>query len=291
MLRNLTFLVIVAAAMVMVFPGALLAQQAINSVKVTQAPAIDGKAGDKAWSSAAQYIIKDIRLAEDIKLKTVHTGDSIYFMVSFPDSAEDRLHKPWVWNKDLEAYQIGPQREDTFAFKWSMSGNNVDLSNFSDDDYKADVWYWKANRTDPAGFSDDKSHFLGSEEAKKSKHLSSKTGKSRYLVRKGDSGAAAQKKVLLTDYQGDVKEQYMSQQPDGSHADIKARGVWQDGTWTIEFARKLDTGNPDDIKFETGGKYLFGVSITGLYGEKIDKAKAHPYGQGRISEPLFLTFN
>lgn len=51
----------------------------------------------------------------------------------------------------------------------------------------------------------------------------------------------------------------------GSRDDIKGKGVWQDGRWTVEFARKLDTGRDDDINFKaTRGSaryYVFDVAV------------------------------
>jgi hypothetical protein len=266
--------------------------QTLTAVKVTHAPAIDGSGNDAAWNSAKPITVMDKTAGAEVVLKAVYTGDMIYFYVQFPDSQEDRLHKPWVWDKSIEAYKLGPQREDSFTFKWNMEKKEVDLSNFSDDAYTADVWYWKAGRTDPAGYSDDKSHVLASTSGKKAKETNSKTGKKRYLMRIGDKGKSAQKKRILTDHKGDVEDQYVSRKPEGSRADVQAKGIWKDGLWTIEFGRKLDTGNDDDIQFTpaSGAKYLFGVSVFGLYGEKINKSKAHWYGQGRISDKLYLVF-
>ena len=36
--------------------------------------------------------------------------------------------------------------------------------------------------------------------------------------------------------------------PEGSAGDVKAKGTWESGLWTVEFCRKLDTGYPDDMK-------------------------------------------
>jgi hypothetical protein len=267
--------------------------QTINAVKVTQAPAIDGSGNDAAWKSAHTYTIYDERTKVDIILKAVYSADMVFFLVQYPDSNENILHKPWVWDKELEAYKIGTDREDTFIFKWNMEKKKVDLSNFSDDAYTADVWYWKANRTNPAGYADDKSQVLASTTpGKKAKEITSKTGKKRYLVRIGDKGKSAQKKTILAGYKGDIQNQYISRTPEGSRADVRAKGVWKDGTWTIEFGRKLNTGNADDVQFNPASKkkYLFGISIKSLYGEAIDNSKVNWYGQGRISEKLYLIF-
>jgi hypothetical protein len=51
----------------------------------------------------------------------------------------------------------------------------------------------------------------------------------------------------------------------GSRDDLKAKGIWQDGRWTVEFARKLNTGHNDDIRFKaTPGEtryYVFDVAV------------------------------
>jgi hypothetical protein len=271
--------------------GPALSSQVITT-KVTGAPTIDGSEKDDVWSAARTVTVKDVTTDSDVTLKSVYTEDMIFFLVSFPDSREDRFHKPWVWDKEFGAYKLGPQREDTFTFKWNMTDGVEDISNYSDKDYTTDVWYWKAGRTDPAGYSDDKMHVLAPNPGKKAKELISRSGKKRYLMRLGDAGKPAQKKRILTDYQGDVENQYESAVPDGSRADIKTRGVWKDGRWTVEFGRKLNTGHADDIQLDSasGKKYHFGISIHGLYGEAIDKTKPHLYGQGRISESLYLVF-
>jgi len=270
-------------------PAAFGAQD-LTVVRVGQPPKLDGSAGDAVWGEAKEIQVKDSRRGDMVTLKAVVSGEMVYFLVTFPDAEENRLHKPWVWDKDMSVYTLGPQREDGFTFKWNMEKRKVNLSNFSDDNYRADVWYWKAHRTDPAGYADDKHHLLSAEPGKKAKEVSSSTGKKRYLTRSGDEGEGAQKKRILTDYQGDVQEQYVSQKPTGSRADVLAKGVWREGAWTVEFGRKLKTGNDDDVQFDapSGSGYLFGISIFGLYGEGLDESKDHLYGQGRISEALNL---
>jgi hypothetical protein len=266
--------------------------QNLTVLKAAQAPTIDGSGDDAAWGAAKSITVSDARNKDTVTLKAVVSGDMVYFLVSYPDAEENNLHKPWVWDKEMSVYKLGPQREDGFTFKWNMEPAEVDLSNFSDDSYTADVWYWKAGRTNPAGYADDKSHVLADEPGKKAKTMKTASGKTKYLMRIGDAGTPAQKKRLLTDYQGDVQDQYESQKPEGSRADVIAKGVWKDGSWTVEFGRKLETGNSDDVRLAAspGSRYLFGVSIFGLYGEDVDDSKAHLYGQGRLSEKLYLVF-
>ena len=52
----------------------------------------------------------------------------------------------------------------------------------------------------------------------------------------------------------------------GPRADIKAKGVWKDGVWTIEIKRALVTvgekSDIQDVQFADAGKtYYFGLSI------------------------------
>jgi len=49
--------------------------------------------------------------------------------------------------------------------------------------------------------------------------------------------------------------------PTGSRADITIGAVWNNGTWRTEIARKLNTGNDDDIQFtDLLKEYLFNVA-------------------------------
>ena len=269
-----------------------LAENRLVVPQQSSAPTIDGVADEAVWANAAELSIVDSATGKTINLKTFRDDQRIYFLATYPDADESRLHKPWVWDKELELYDLGPQREDNFAFKWNLEDKPVDLSNFADNLYRADVWYWKANRTDPVGYADDKLHILQDQPGKKAKQLTSKGGQQRYLIRLGDVGDAAQKKRILVDYEGDIVDQYESTTPSGSRADVHAKGAWKGGAWTIEFSRLLDTGNDDDIQFDpsSGKSYQFGVSILGLYAEEIPPGQTPGYGKGRISDPIMLEF-
>ncbi len=47
----------------------------------------------------------------------------------------------------------------------------------------------------------------------------------------------------------------------GSKDDILTKGISANGTWTVEFARRLNTGNPDDIKLVPGQAATFVVVV------------------------------
>ncbi len=264
----------------------------IPSVKVAKAPVLDGSAQDPAWLGVKPLVIVDQASGKKILLRSVYTADQVFFLVQFPDAAQNFLHKPWVWNAADKKYEMGAHREDTFVFKWNMMDKEVDLSSFSDDNYRSDVWYWKANRTNPAGFADDKTQVLADSPGKKSKEKISATGKKRYLSRLSDAGKPPYKTYNPAAYEGDLVDAFPEGTPQGSRADVHAKGVWSGGLWSVEFARNLNTGHDDDVQFDpaVGKSYLFGISIFSLYGNPPDTSTPNLYGLGRISEPLWLKF-
>jgi hypothetical protein len=173
-----------------------------------------------------------------------------------------------------------------------MMDRDVDLSNFSDDSYTADVWYWKANRTNPAGYADDKRQILSDKPGKKSAEVISTSGKKRYLQRKSDKGSPPYKELKPEELTEKRLNRYLPKEPEGSRGDVLAKGVWKNGAWNIEFARKFKTGNDDDVQFDpaSGKSYKFGVSIYSLYGRTAETDGKNFYGLGRISDPIYLKF-
>lgn len=265
----------------------------IPSLKVENPPAVDGSADDVVWLSVKPVVVVDSASGKNILLRSVYTTDQIFFLVQFPDAVQNFLHKPWVWNATEKKYEAGPHREDTFVFKWNMMDKDVNLSNFSDDNYRADVWYWKANRTNPAGFADDKTQVLADSPSKKSQEKISSTGRKRYLSRISDAGKPPYREYKPTVYEGALVDAFPAGIPEGSRADVHAKGVWAGGFQIVEFARALNTGYDDDVQFDPAGgeSYLFGVSIFSLYGEPLEASTPNLYGLGRISKPLRLQFH
>lgn len=267
------------------------ADQTIIAKKVDSAPVIDGTGNDPVWAQATEYTTFDEVAKINITLKAIYTDKEIFFLVSYPDKEASLTHKSWVWDKTTEMYKVGPDREDVIDIKWNMESNIVDLSLKSDDNYMSDDWFWKACRTNPAGYADDKYQRLSASEVPKSAKLVSKTGKTMYLIRDVDKGTTAYKDTLYEEYKGDKMPGFTYETPAGSCADIKAKGVWSDGKWTIEIGRALKTGNADDIQFDTSKSYLFGVSRYEISARPPDPTVDQPlYNSGDISEALTLTF-
>ena len=249
---------------------------------VDEAPVIDGVAGDAAWASAKRITTLDFSSRRTITLCSVHTSDMIFFLVTFPDVSPSTTHKSFAWDDRAGIYKPSNDREDMFVFKWSMQGLKTDLSLRGGRPHRADIWFWKACRTNPVGCADDKRQSYSSrKEGDNSKEIipSSGTGP-MYLLRSGDSGQSAYEEKIPFDYQGPFAPRFHNRRPTGSRADVSAGGCWREGLWTVEFARKLNTGHDDDVGFSVGGKYLFIVSCYEMSGDII-----HP----EWSQPLYRT--
>jgi hypothetical protein len=286
--RKICFALVFVVAFI---PNILSAEQILTAVKIDGSPIIDGAGDDSFWDQAQALITRDKVADIDLSIKCVYSSTDIYFLVSYPDPDESRSHKPWIWNKNKEIYVMGPHREDTFVLKWATVNETSDLSVQADVPYAADLWFWKACRTDPAGYADDKIQIIGTGWTKKSNKIITKSGKTMYLQRLADKGKPAYRSQIKLDYQGDDIPQYAKQTPSGSRADIRAKGVWRNGNWTIEFARSLNTGQPDDVQFDSTKKYFFGASRFEIAGRKPNPKLTQPlYGSGDVSEALYLVF-
>lgn len=261
------------------------------ATRTDQAPTIDGMITETMWADHDAIVVHDQHANIDITLKACYDADRIYLLATYPDTTEDRLHRALIWNNETESYYDGPTREDVLVLKWNMSTHNNDLSLNADRPYRADIWFWKASRTDHAGYADDKIQYYTTTRNKQSQQIISASGKVFYLRRNADTGESAYMPSLQTEYVGDCVTKYRQTQTSGSRADIRAKGQWENGVWTIEFSRLLNTGNLDDVQMDTSNNYLFGVSRFEIAGRDQEPESQQPlYGCGDTSELLSLTF-
>ena len=268
-----------------------MAQQNLISEKVKIPPVIDGVATDNVWEQCEKVVVRDVVENIDLELKSVHTNDNIFFLVRYPDATESRTHKSLTWSKERKAYTSGKDREDIFVFKWNMEPFPVDLSISADEPYRADIWHWKAFRTDPVGYADDKIHIYSREITKNSTLRISKNNRDFFLSRLSDHGKSAYISATYQQRVDDIVPKYINRVPMGSRADVRAKGVWSDGFWNIEFGRYLQTNHPDDVQFNTKLNYLFGLSRHEIAGKKPDPSLEQPnYETGEVGEIIMLTF-
>ena len=246
----------------------------LQVVKATSVPAIDG-IDEAAWAAAPELSVpvapipgnmaamnkqmqkgkyaknwtkSKSNATSTVKLKALYTDDMIYLQARWADDSKDDQHKPFKWegSKEDGEYLAGKEREDRLAFQFPIKGE-FSSNMLAEVESVVDVWQWKAARTNAAGLMHDKTHIRSMQPltGKFSTHYSA-AGKEIYVARPGDGGASPYKsnKVDPFEYQGDVVAKYLPVVPDvADAADVKAKGAWKDGVWTLEIARKLDTGN------------------------------------------------
>lgn len=148
-----------------------------------------------------------------------------------------------------------------------------------------DIWHWKSARSNPVFQVDDQYlNHQRNENKGWGRNSDEKTGGGYKNNVNEDKTAPAwmpaqadplakywvmdDNKVPFEDTfsAGDVVGGIVAKKAEGSRGDIQAKGVWEDGMWTLEIKRKLVTVHPksvsQDVQFDDFGKrYLFGVSV------------------------------
>lgn len=232
-------------------------------------PSLDGKANE--WSGVSGIMVKVVPAAQgdtkayqgevEVDLKAAVNGDMIYFLAQWPDSTKNDTHKTLTWDKEKDGYVEGKDREDRLALKFDMGGDFTACM-LSGEQYKADVWHWKAWRSQGAGLAQDKMHIFSSEKIPKAKMHPAQNGKEIWIARPADKGDELYTSQKPLDNVGDVIPRYVpNTNVTGSVADVKSAATWADGVWTLELSRKLDTGHDDDLKFEKGKQYNAGAAV------------------------------
>lgn len=250
------------------------------AVKVSRPPILDGAADDPAWRGArpVEVMVKGVMpktkgTATRAQLRAVYTDQDLYLLVTWDDATrDDAAHKPWVLNAGKSAYEEGPEREDMLGVAFEHTGRFTG-NMLAGVDAVWDVWHWKATRTNPQGFAMDRSHRYSSSlpEYKANKHKAD-DGADTWIARPEDRGDTVEiKQPAPKEYQGDRVPQYLPGTPTGSAADVRGKGAWRDGRWTVELGRKLATGHDDDTQFEPARRYKIAISTHDRTGA-MDKA-------------------
>ena len=214
-------------------------------------PKLDGVV-DGVWRNAKPLTVI-VREAvgghnpRSVELRALHTDDALYVLVRWPDKTNSDMRDPYVWNAAKGAYQRSPKPDDQFAIEFPLSGRfDVNMLALSRD-YVADVWHWKAGRGNPVGWVDDKRHIISREPTPGARKYSLGGHGDVYIARLMDKGTPSY--VLRSppqQFKGNMVDSYQSQQPGGSLADVRGKGVHDGKGWTLEMSRKFNTGNDDD---------------------------------------------
>lgn len=219
----------------------------LEAVPASAAVVVDGRADDTSWSGARELLMALTGAAgpSEVRLRAAVHEDVLYVLATWEDATEDRAHKPWTLTAEGKMAS-GPEREDVFAIAFPISGEfTADM--LAPVECVWDVWQWKSARTDPAGFAMDKSHVHSLTDPGGKRHAAAVgDGRTLYIRRPEDAGASATRSIAAPQPGSAPVAQYVAQTPSGSAADVRAKATWNAGRWTLELARALRTGHPDD---------------------------------------------
>jgi Ethylbenzene dehydrogenase len=316
----------------------LAANPVLISVKVASAPTIDGVASEGFWASAPALSFKTIEAAapgagnkseSTVVMKSVYTGDAVFFLVVWDDPTYSIDRQRWVfdgakWSKEdqtpLEKGGANTNYEDKVALMWGINsptfekegpwalyrdateaakagyqrpvktapkGETLDMWHFKlvrtgftmpgqvDDQYVNDTF--DATKAPEAGrFSDPGTggYYNNERDLKMADGTTVKIPK--YAMKNGDTNAFILTQEMID--KGDAVElsdanaikfakgahlpAIIGRVFTGSRGDITGKAEWKDGKYTLEFGRKLDTGDAEhDVEFKDLGKtYFFGVA-------------------------------
>lgn len=241
----------------------------LRAALVKVAPAIDGSPDDAAWKEAAELRLDaECRGGPNkgkktpVTLRAAVDDQNVYFLLRWRDPTEDKTHKSYVWNDERQAYESGKDREDNAALSFPIKGKFT-ANMLSGEDELWDVWHWKAFRTGPAGYAMDRTHMYSATKPDgKAKEFDAANGKKVWIARPEDKGDSVTKEhPAPKDKQASPPPHNEAVKPFGSAADIRTGHSYKDGWWTVEFARKLDTGYADDARFIADGTYAMGVAV------------------------------
>ncbi len=225
------------------------------------------------------------------------------FTYAAPSKAEvgENSYFANVINKTDTRHYIPDSRvagEDWWDVSWDAISESdaPKIAGLKDQGVFLDQWHWRASRVGPAGVSDDMwvlDYRNGDGGASAySTNFDSETNLPKEMFDPEVAGHAALRwedvkawnidldgayylapdtmKEFDPDYpwkEGDVLPRRYLRSPEGSRADITSRSSWDDGMWTVELRRAMDTGNADDKAFFANRVYniafAFYTSATG----------------------------
>jgi hypothetical protein len=229
------------------------AEQTLEARQVDHAIVLDGEIDDWANIAGITVPLSGTGGADRVELKAALRGERIYVLAVWEDPTENSLHKPYVWNEELQAYDKTETMEDRLAIAFALRGD-FSADKLDGSEFEADVWHWKASRSNPAGLAHDKHWKVSRTPFEGSRAFETPSGDIIHLARPSDAGDWLYKHVRFFLKQADVMPLYeVNLHPQGSIADVQAKGVWREGRWYLELSRALSTGREDDTVIPTSG--------------------------------------
>jgi hypothetical protein len=268
----------------------------LTSKKVGSAPE---DAGSAVWNQAeeAKMILTGAGKFEgkeiELRTKSVYTKDEILFRFEWPDKDKSMQKNAWRFsggkfnkikaNEDRLGLVFEINRIDKFATKGcavlchSESKNEKDwYYAASSEKEKADMWHWKSVRSNPVGYAEDGYvAFNATKEPEKGRKRDAGSGSKAKSNRTKDKSGPAYKDIAGFKDGDEIPGYMLNTGWKDSFADVKAKGVWQNGKWTVVMSRRLATGYDDDAQFNTRKRYPFSLAVFDNSGEH-DSYNAEP---------------
>ena len=292
---------------------------------------LDGLDNEAAWAAAEEVTVPlSFGNVKSAQLKALYTDKDVLISIRWADSSEDRLHHPWVWNEELGNYEAGPQVEDSLLVSFE-TGCEWFPSFLSGYDFDFDAWHWMAGRTDPLGQALDLSGQVKVVKLPGYIPYASRNSENEWNLRFTDRKDGILNKpwdeldrqymrwpptssVFYGDKLDGGRPRELSRQVPppadppsspaqllpqfepfelkGNAADVRAKGHWQDGFWTVEFRRKRITdggsGNAWDVPFDRLTQFSLHVFD---HTEQLDQSSESPrlFLQFLDEEPLLVS--
>jgi len=212
----------------------------------------------------------------------------------------------YLKKKDVRKY-LPSSRTDVNA-SWDKGKTPEEIAKVKAAGGFLDLMQWRGHRSNPVGMSDDfyvleyRNSDAGPNPFKS--NVNKKTHEPKYMfdakkfgknsvrledIRKMETTLIREKNAVKFDpkvawKEGDLIPKYLVSREDskGSAADNnRSKGVWKDGVWTVEWARKLGLTNPDDKTLKEGGVYTFSF---GTHDDNITTRGHH------VSFPMTIGF-
>jgi hypothetical protein len=221
---------------------------------------------------------------------TCHTG-----MRDMPDEAnKDQVQAHALLGgalkkNDVRKYLANSRVDD--AASWGKTRSPEEIAALKAAGEFVDLLQWRGHRSNPVGMTDDgyvlEYRLFDAGKGPFSWNVDRKTMTPKYMfdiakvgvkaITVDDIGKAGKPHAIIRENnavpfdpnagwaEGDVLPGRLLSRADasGSAADSDAAsGHWKDGVWTVEWARKLDTGHPEDDKIlKVGGVYNVGFAV------------------------------
>jgi hypothetical protein len=194
---------------------------------------------------------------------------------------------------DIRKYLLISRTAQDEAGAWDKVKSPAELEALRKAGKFLDLWQWRAARSNPLGHAGD-DYVFDYRWFDKGKNTFTSPGEPKWMYDRAKTGFSAIPEAELPKMlgkfpliigrnavpvdaaapfkEGDILPHPVLQEPTESIADVLARGVWQDGKWTVEVRRKLDTGHPDDKALVPGRVYDIGFSV---FEDRVSNRRHH----------------